>query len=255
MSRLITFILILFDLCFATYSWSIDSSIKVRNPQQSEHAINPGNYQLGIRMLSPIVDPGGVVKLEVYIIGYGIIKSSKINMFNSTSMFDIDKSSIIYGFDIDSDSFKYGYFSRKMPPFGISISIPEYFVSDNKSKVVSMFSDHEDVNGNPSPILSESKVGTAPFEFNLKTLENINPGTYSTSIYFTYYNGHEWKGGSQQIQFTVRNILQRNELFFALLACLAAAMTILAPFNNSICKLFKFVHRLFEKKTQHQEKD
>ncbi|MBT0663532.1 hypothetical protein KI809_04375 [Geobacter pelophilus] len=197
--------------------------------QQSKHAQSPGNYYLALRSFTPVIDSGGVVRFEVYITGYGIIRSCKIMMYSTTNSFDDKQSSVNYGVDIYDDSYQFGTSSISMNPSGyFAISFPE--LVRHKKHLHPFFSDCGTALLNPSMIVTENKSIRAPLQFDLKTKEKIPPGTYSCNLYMTYFNGVEWKGDTQQLTFTVRNILQRNEemaWYLAVAAAIAAIVSVI----------------------------
>jgi len=83
---------------------------------------------------------------------------------------------------------------------------------------------------NSTPIISTESImneNKAPFQFKLKTNNNISPGNYSLNFTFTY-SGSEWKASQLIVSFTIRNIFQRNENLISWIAFIAASVSIVA---------------------------
>ncbi len=194
----------------------------------SKYNDRAGSYQLLIRGLNPIIDPGGIVSFEVYVVGNGIIKACNVRMTPSIVYIDNSSSRVYYGYQktANMNNLRYGVLSQPISSSGFIVRIPEV-----------MFKKIDLGDGFPQTLM-ERKEGRAPLEIYLKTKERILPGNYSCDLYLTYFNGYEWKTDSQKINFTVRNFLQRNELTIALVIALAAFMTIIRSLTPLLQYLF-----------------
>jgi len=190
-------------------------------------ADKPGNYELVIRLQNPIVDPGDILKLEVFITGYGLIRKEKLVFYPSVDLFDNEKSKIRFGIGRKKDKpnlFIFGTQERKLKDVGITIGGMGGIKKENW-KEYTIFFDIVDSKEVPQ-ISTETKQECAPVELDLKVSHSARAGIYYLSFNFSYFNGEQWKGSSKEVAFTIRNVLQRNETLAAFLAIFAATATI-----------------------------
>jgi len=225
--RAILLLFLLIALPLNVYSGEFTFNPSSKHPQNSDNAFSPGNYQIAIKVINPVIDPGELLTMEVYITGYGTIKGCKLSSYPSSDLFDSEHSEIIHGLKISGDNkiISFGSDRNTNGANGFVISFSGY--TNGLWENNSTFFDVSD--GNPPIIMTERRSMSAPVTLNLKSNSYIKPGNYNYSFNLTYYNGVEWKGDKHQIEFTVRNVLQRNEIFIATIGCIAAIATILPP--------------------------
>lgn len=71
------------------------SNIKFgKTPLEGKNADKPGSYKQVFRVYTPIIDPGDVLKLELFISGYGITESPKLVSYPSNDIFESSSSKV-----------------------------------------------------------------------------------------------------------------------------------------------------------------
>ena len=242
-----TFIYALCLIC-ATCLFASDLS----NLRSEPHGYKPGNYELVLRASNPIIDAGDHVTIQVFITGYGDIHSPRFIFYPSPGLCDTPESKVKYGFQYDHEKNQF-FFGTKTNPFdeyGFSISFGGIGFGEEPTMFFDSF-DRSLGKEPPSPLdyprrlSTEMVYGTAPVEISLATKPDAIPGLYDLRFYFSYFNGNIWKTSKERVSITLRNRLQRHELAVAIVASIAAFLTILSLFANlvkqirSACNYFK----------------
>jgi hypothetical protein len=209
----------------------------------------PGVYELVTRVNKLQVEGGDTVVINVFITGYGEISKYKLYYQPSASFFDTAESKIIDTLQLTNSgkSARWGYSERKLiSVFGTSMTMPWFhnkywkdstFIYDTDTNMrfysiiteapttIDNFLTHKKKDGN----LEYEKIGTSvtfPLTFKLLVKHNIDPGNYDFNLYFTYYNGQEWKMSKSATTILYKNVIQRWEIpiwilgFFGVLAVL-----------------------------------
>lgn len=194
-----------------------------------------GKYELVSRIHNSVLDPGGVVVIEIFITGYGRIDASKIAFYPPIAVVEAD-SKLIGGFKFDKSKSMASWGGSSLPisPDGVVLQLDGMF-SKRWPGYTSFFDAvDEGKDGYSVPqIMTEKALGentnpqlpsqwNAPFRLELKIRKNAVPGIYPTSVSFTYFNGQTWEISSLQPTFTVRTVFQRYEKAISVIGIVAA---------------------------------
>lgn len=186
------------------------------SPRNAMYAKFPGHYELSARSLNATVNPGESINIEVFITGYGDIKTGKLfTSFPSKFVEEGDQSFSTTNLLVLDNNTKEIYFSGpKMYAAETGIIIRLF---DNVDKMVAIFDagliDNNKKNIKSEIISTEIKIKNAPIELHLKTQNDVLPGNYIIKLYFTYFNGVNWNTSTQNISIEVPSWLKRNEIY------------------------------------------
>lgn len=215
----------------------IGSSTRPRNWNNYDA---PGSYALASRVSETVINAGDTLKFEQYITGYGEIKKCKIQCYISSDIFD-DTVSTVTNSLAQRDNIELFWGARRDV-----IGEPGYHCTcsglraDNWEEETLFFDA-----GSHGMLLSEMKVTNAPFDYSLKTRNNIKPGSHYIDFYMTYFNGEEWKTSKERVDFRVNNSFEKHSTVISLLAAAALIVTIvhdgLAPLLETIHELGKYI--------------
>jgi len=209
---------------------------------RGEFSDKPGNYELAVRNLKPILNPGDVLEVQLFITGYGIIKGSKLTAYPSSDIFDEDNSRVVYGFKTEDNKIVFGGQTSGYSKDGITL-----YLSGATSEENLMFYDtHTPQRTSVPQIVSETRQKSPPIQFILNTRKEVRPGNYQLHFHLTYFNGVEWKGSKEEAHFTVRNILQRHEGQVALVSTIAGGIAILVFVLSHIKPAIDFISLFVE---------
>jgi len=210
-------------------------------PLAGKFAEKEGHYELLVRNINPVIDPGEWLEIEGYITGYGIIQNSKLAIFVSSEIFEKESSIIHVDLTKKENGIIFG--GNPMPfEFGKVIDYSGGLKLKNWAQRTMFFDLSK--KGETPIISTETKQGQAPIFLRLKTKGKSKSGMYTMHFAFTYFNGIGWKGSRQDIKFTVRNVLQRNENFAWWIAIIATLIAI----TRGITAILKFFYKKGTKK-------
>ena len=196
--------------------------------RSGESAGFPGSYQPAVRFDASIIDPGDELRGEMFICGYGYIGNMKVGFYPSQGFIEETDSRVSYGTQSVDGKTVFGGHHAIVGPEGVTLSLPKALVFDVKSDAVPMIS-------------TEAHVSQAPVAFHLKTPKRVRPGTHSLFFVLTYFNGERWATATQTVSFTVRNMLQRREIWVAGLGTAAAV----AAVCTAVFDLIRFLNPRF----------
>lgn len=237
--KIITILLsVLFIGNFSVYCGEINPE----TPRAGKFAGTPGHYELLIRNLNPVIDPGEYLTIEGYITGYGLIHASKLAIITSSEIFDKDLSKLSTGVKKENKKIVFGGDETLFDSFGKVIDFSGGLQSEKWEKQTMFFDLSE--RGETPIISTETKQITAPIYLKLKIKDEAKPGIYTIHFGFTYFNSTEWKSSRQDVEFAVRNILQRNEKTAWCVALIAATIAII----SGVSPILKFFYRKYMKK-------
>lgn len=183
----------------------------------------PGSYQLATRAGKTTINAGDTLKFEQYVTGYGNIKSAKLQAYISTDAFDLQTSHIISSI-LKSDTetgftLSWGGQTDKLSETGFTclmagVSVPS---SDESTMIFDA-----SVLSNEPILLSEKKLGHAPFEYSLQTKKNLSPGDHYIDFYLTYFSGEKWITSKERVSFKIRNVFERYAKTISAMAVIAS---------------------------------
>jgi hypothetical protein len=205
-----------------------------KSPLKGQHGDKPGRYQPAARILRPLIDPGDALELEVFITGYGEITLAKLVFYPSPNIFT--EASEVWNLGI-LDGAKFtttGRKPQKVTSHGSVISFEGGMGTTEWGRTTTFFDISK---GSPPMISTEASLPDAPIVYRMITRKDVNPGTYQLQFLLSYFNGSDWNVSSQQVNFTIRNILQRHELLIAGIAVIAAIVTFIPGFADSASTL------------------
>jgi len=213
--RLIAFISFsaMCGICIISLSYAA-LTIDNQKPLVKQFGSKPGSYDLLIRVSKPILDPGDRVHVDVYISGYGYIKSACVYIMPSWSIFSEKDSRIAVG-------------NLEPHPWD---ALSHLVCIDNQS-FVDLYPDVP----NRCMVLTEINApptgSNAPINFDLKTNPEVSPGVYSITFVLKYYNGERWNTKSTSVNITVRSFYQRHEILVWAIGGITAFLSIV----SSLC--------------------
>ncbi len=178
-------------------------------PLSHPYANSEGSYMIVANADKEIIDPGELIKFEIYFTGYGFAERSKVFFATSSDFYDTSYSQVFTDATVINNQLIYGIDSNYLSPYIsgkiFSMGGGQFTGYNGKiwKKPTPYFDIHpfDEQNGT---ISSEAKLEKAPLEFHLKTKDNIAAGTYSVHFVYTYYDGLKWRNDEQTVSFQVR---------------------------------------------------
>lgn len=212
---------------------------KGREAFNGEYADEDGNYELIVSIDNAVVDPGDKIKIKIFITGYGKIDRAKLIFYPSKSVFEYEKSTVTTDLKEGppGDLPVWGGVTRTLPPEGFAVSFTGGFTYGSVTKPTMFFDLNPEQGSNVLNTELLQKNLVAPVEFDLSIAKKNTPGTHFLHFGFSYFNGSEWRTSTVTVQFTVRNIFERNSGWIATIG-LCAAIAALLPLFISV-PLFK----------------
>jgi hypothetical protein len=192
-------------------------------PRMAERSTDPGAYQPAVRVRNPIIDPGETVEMEVFLTGYGDIVSSKLVIYPSPGVFDPVLSKIVHSIKMNEEGMMtFGAVEDTFDDNGIALILNGGIKANGWPRTTMYFDSHS----HDLQLVTEMIQENAPVFLKLNTINSVRPGTYQLQCFFTYNDGHRWNTVVHSSTFVVRNLLQRHEVLIAVIATIAAAVTI-----------------------------
>ncbi len=187
-------------------------------PRMGKFSEKNGSYEQGFKVSSTVLNPGDSIVIEQYFTGYGNIRRAKTVFFPISDIFDKEKSYVLHSIKIDSSGLHtFGGSKDGIQDTGVSFSLQGMKNKGWEESTMFMDIDNgEDVEFSIPQLMSELKLGEAPFKYHLTTSKNILPGPYSLEFHFIYFNGDAWKSSVKKIDFKVQNFFEQfnKEIFF-----------------------------------------
>jgi len=211
------------------------------SPRTKPFAENPGVYKLLARTNSEHLDPDEDLKIVIFITGYGDIQAAKIVAYPSIESIDNSKSKILC-------VLRQGYYSHAIEG-KLDLGGATIYLSCEGSDT--RFADVKNKDSNLQ-ILTETLISApddtshAPVTLDLKLKKEIRSGQHKLSFVLTYYNGEAWCNSETIVQFTIRNLYQRNEM---LIWGLGFGLTIAGFLVSCVALYFSWSSYLLELKS------
>ena len=192
-----------------------------------------GHYELVPQLQKAELDPGDTLKIDLYFSGYGQIRGSKVyfstvdSLFDTTSYtkFDLNKhdSTLYWGYTtktlITPSRFEFsltGMDNKSSKSWGLPTEYVDY-PSDDSTKV-----DSTDF-----AILTEVDMENPPFSIRLHTKKSAPPGNYVAEIVYTYFNGQEWQGQTQVINYKINNKFEQYPIWTWVIGFVVAVIAVI----------------------------
>jgi len=152
--------------------------------------------------------------------------------------FEEARSTISFDLQPQDGVLVWGTTAKELHRDGVTISLVGGFNPDNWSEASFIVDDHEKPTTNI--ILTESSTkGKTPIEVHLKTKKNIRPGSYTTSLTFTYFNGQNWVAQSSEYDFIVLSFYGRHQLLTWIVGILVSLVLFLINLFTNHPDVFK----------------
>jgi len=220
-------------------------------PREAPNADRPGEYRLAVRATDAEVDPGDEIRLELYITGYGDIHGSKLAFYPPAYFIDVRSSRIIM--DLKRVEAKGevtilwgGREERLSEETGGTMVFPGFQMKTWERPTV--FFDmprdparSKETKQGPPNLFTEMKHQHAPVELILKVRDKVPSGNHNIQLFFTYFNGSEWKSDSQSVDVLVRNWVRRHELSTVIVGVSAAILALLATIGSLIFDVLSYI--------------
>lgn len=218
-------------------------------PRNMQDADSPGHYELVTQLDKGEIDPGDSVTLSIFISGYGNIGESKLVIEKLPAIFDIGSSyTLAINFELvgkDKDGRDVGkvvYQRAGIPaPFVITLGGVKVRGWPRSTYYV----DEEPTSHGALNILTESTFPQAPFSVHFQTDRKIEPGAYNFAVIYTYFDGKEWVGEQQTINFKVKSYVERNNTWFTILGLVLAFIAVLPFLADGVKKLVSYFSHIF----------
>ncbi len=214
---------------------------KNKKPFNAANANKAGSYRQLFRIGKPVIDPGETLEIEQYFSGYGIIGNSKVNFYTSDDIYDPKKSTVYHSLGDDNErGLAFGVAKSGFTKLGMSLDLSSGIMQPGWKRKTYFF----DIGNTLAPQIStEMQLGDSPpILYKLKTRKNIKPGNYSLEFNFTYFNGERWDCDKKNIEFKVRNFLERRSTLIGVLALIASIAVIISsgliPILKQLIPLF-----------------
>jgi len=78
-------------------------------------------------------------------------------------------------------------------------------------------------------------------------MDNVEPGNYKINFYYTYFNGEQWAGSTETVEFKVNNFVESHNIFLSLTGLFVAFISILPLFVTGLKKVVYKFKKLFTK--------
>jgi hypothetical protein len=213
-------------------------------PRMAPNADRPGEYRLAIRILDAEIDPGDELRLEIYIVGYGKIRGSKVSFRPPLYFIDPEGSKAVFGARGAGGRLLWGGKQERMNPEGFTVLMSglqkEGWEDTPYIDVLPPEQADKDALG-IATIATEKKYGAAPIGITLKVQDEAPTGTHNLQFFFTYFNGNEWKSDIQSVDVLVRNWVRRHELFTVVGGVLVALVALLATILSLVFDVLSYI--------------
>lgn len=179
-------------------------------PQKGDSSHYPGNYEVSPSMDKTQVSGGDAVHLQVFYTGYGMCRFNKTYINVSAPVFE-RTSTIEAGVKIvkpidGTDTNEVLQFQKNKTMFGYYNRINFHFAGLDPNGTWGYKTPFFDVlpNKNQNTIMTEMNIGgEAIVTGDLHVKRWVSGGDYSMNVYFTYFNGQEWKTSVASLPFHI----------------------------------------------------
>jgi hypothetical protein len=198
---------------------------EMAKPRNKYNAEKPGRYELVPQVQKTELNPGDPLDIDIYFSGYGEIAGSKALFSTVKGIFEPHVSYVQHSIKYENKIFSWGKDTLYLSgPSRFSLTIRGVTRPGWGESTIYL-----DVKGKDTTnylLRSELPMPGAPIYVHLQTKKDIEPGPYSLIIVYTYYNGQEWVGSTQTINFKVKNWIERNPFWTWALGILLAVLAL-----------------------------
>jgi hypothetical protein len=214
-------------------------------PRSAPNADRPGEYRLAIRIVDGEIDPGDELRIEVYVVGYGKIRGSKVSLHPPPYFVDAEKSKVVSTMRKVENRLLWGGQEQRMDSEGLTIFMPgvQREMWEENTPYFDVYPHNEAAKNvlGIATIATEMKYGEAPIAMTLKVVDKAPTGTHTLQFFFTYFNGNEWKSDSQSVDVLVRNWVRRHEFATVLGGVLIGLIALLATILSLVFDVLSYV--------------
>lgn len=228
------------------------------NPQVESNWDKPGCYEIAAVLSKSVLKKGDSVDMRIFVTGYGICKDTKF-YFNCSSPIFESESKITSGIGLVME----GGFKEKLiyetteTIFGDYNRYSAHIAGLNPYKKWEYMSPFFDINArsrHSHRIMTEMNInGNGLINGHLKLLESANAGDYTFDIYFTYFNGQEWKISKNSLPFHV-NYWYENYSSWAFIFGIISSVGIGEFVKRFLIYLFEKIRFHFFKRKKTEDK-
>jgi hypothetical protein len=197
-----------------------------------ENADRPGSYNLAVLLNKQSLNSGDSLKINVFFTGYGKIGLSKVYINLSELIFDAN-SNFSSSLSHENNLFQWGgQISKTNLDHGMVINMSGGFSWHHNDTTIKygLYLDHDSRPDNIA-IITEDYINNAPLTFNLKLKNDAKPGIYTMGLYYTYFNGIEWKGTTTEVEIKVNSFFEEHSDGFTILGFLIGIISIIPVFD------------------------
>jgi hypothetical protein len=223
-------------------SQSVDSIFLRAEPRTKNNYDKPGQYQMIAQLDKEEINPGDSVNIHIKFSGYGEIGQSKVYFINGSHLIDTNYSYVVHSFNVRGNKVRWGgKRSNLKNTYAFTLNLLGVQYKDWTQ--ATMFIDR-DSTSNDFSILTETGGASSPIIIHLKTVDNLDPGSYKLTIVFTYFNGEEWQGQSQVVELKVKNWVDRNTTVITILGLTLAFISVVPFLVEQFMKIVSFIRHL-----------
>ena len=209
-------------------------------PRMKIDAEKPGHYELVTELQRTEVDPGDSIDLTLYLSGYGNVRESKLTI-EQPPIFVYDSSYMI----LLEWQLQYNNLGQSRPFFQyVKKTIPQHLImtlGGFKEPTWDLTTDYIDNDTLPRSLGILTEGPQPPCSIHLLTIKDIEPGSYSFPIVYTYFNGSEWQGQQQFVTFKVKTLVERHDTLIAITGLIIAFIAIIPFLVEQIRKIFGWI--------------
>jgi len=191
------------------------------------------SYVLIPKLITPIIDAGEVIEVEIYLSGYGQVAANKLRITISSKQLvnpevpGTIESSI--GIETDKATGKHypitgksymqsGKGSHRLDEIGVTIGVIEAYFHDTSG---------EHTPGLLNQIFAERMYDdVAPFVLKINTKKKVPKGDYTIDMAFTYSDGQEMATDQKAVTVHVTDFVEKHSMLISLAAIIGTIVTV-----------------------------
>ena len=164
---------------------------------------------MAVQVQNTELTPGDSLELDIYFSGYGEIEGSKLFFSTAKGIFQEDSSYVKHSLYRDGNYLDWGRTTQYMKnPSRFSLTFSGLKLPDWKEP--SIYLDFDDRDSNNYILISERDAIYAPIHIHFPIKQNAPSGNYYATLVYTYFNGQEWVGSTQRVDFKIDNWVEAH---------------------------------------------